>query len=166
LVDQLDPRTNEWWKRVEELVLALGTCCSSRTEVLTRHLRLRGRAPSRALPSSDAPNQHSTLLHRIAHAASPFVPQLRWSYVISLHPVKKYHHHAHFGCSIESENHFTVIGVPPQGKRTPRIMSTTPSDTEPKAQESVPATSAAQQSDNIAHALAGAGGGLLAMTLT
>ncbi|KIX09810.1 uncharacterized protein Z518_00891 [Rhinocladiella mackenziei CBS 650.93] len=29
-----------------------------------------------------------------------------------------------------------------------------------------PATSAAQQSDNIAHALAGAGGGLLAMTLT
>ncbi len=45
-------------------------------------------------------------------------------------------------------------------------MSTTPSDAEPKAQEPVPATSAAQQSDNIAHALAGAGGGLLAMTLT
>lgn len=32
--------------------------------------------------------------------------------------------------------------------------------------EPAPATSAAQQSDNIAHALAGAGGGLLAMTLT
>ncbi|KAL8637233.1 MAG: hypothetical protein Q9228_005473 [Teloschistes exilis] len=29
-----------------------------------------------------------------------------------------------------------------------------------------PATSAAQQGDNIAHALAGAGGGLLSMTLT
>ena len=32
--------------------------------------------------------------------------------------------------------------------------------------EAVPATSAAQQSDNIAHALAGAGGGLAAMALT
>lgn len=32
--------------------------------------------------------------------------------------------------------------------------------------EATPATSAAQQGDNIAHALAGAGGGLLAMTLT
>lgn len=30
----------------------------------------------------------------------------------------------------------------------------------------VPASSTAQQSDNIAHALAGAGGGLLSMTLT
>ncbi|ERF76522.1 hypothetical protein EPUS_08914 [Endocarpon pusillum Z07020] len=48
-------------------------------------------------------------------------------------------------------------------------MSRTPSDAQPKAEEPVPATSAtsaAQQSDNIAHALAGAGGGLLAMTLT
>ncbi|KAF7510261.1 hypothetical protein GJ744_006957 [Endocarpon pusillum] len=45
-------------------------------------------------------------------------------------------------------------------------MSKTPSDAQPKAEEPVPATSAAQQSDNIAHALAGAGGGLLAMTLT
>jgi adenine nucleotide transporter 17 len=34
------------------------------------------------------------------------------------------------------------------------------------SREATPATSAAQQSDNIAHALAGAGGGLLAMTLT
>jgi solute carrier family 25 (peroxisomal adenine nucleotide transporter), member 17 len=45
-------------------------------------------------------------------------------------------------------------------------MATKPNDVEPKAQGPVPATSAAQQSDNIAHALAGAGGGLLAMTLT
>lgn len=30
----------------------------------------------------------------------------------------------------------------------------------------VPVSSTAQQSDNIAHALAGAGGGLLSMTLT
>lgn len=34
------------------------------------------------------------------------------------------------------------------------------------SREATPATSAAQQTDNIAHALAGAGGGLLAMTLT
>lgn len=34
------------------------------------------------------------------------------------------------------------------------------------ARQAAPATSAAQQGDNIAHALAGAGGGLLAMTLT
>ena len=34
------------------------------------------------------------------------------------------------------------------------------------SREATSATSAAQQSDNIAHALAGAGGGLLAMTLT
>lgn len=49
-------------------------------------------------------------------------------------------------------------------------MSTTPSDTRPQAQQNtVPSSfssSAAQQSDNIAHALAGAGGGLLATTLT
>jgi solute carrier family 25 (peroxisomal adenine nucleotide transporter), member 17 len=45
-------------------------------------------------------------------------------------------------------------------------MATRTSDVEARAQESVAATSAAQQSDNIAHALAGAGGGLLAMTLT
>lgn len=32
--------------------------------------------------------------------------------------------------------------------------------------EAVPASSTAQQSDNIAHALAGAGGGLLSMALT
>ena len=32
--------------------------------------------------------------------------------------------------------------------------------------QTTPATSAAQQGDNIAHALAGAGGGLLSMTLT
>ena len=43
-------------------------------------------------------------------------------------------------------------------------MSNTPS----KASSEVPmsATSTAQQGDNIAHALAGAGGGLLSMTLT
>ncbi|EXJ92240.1 hypothetical protein A1O3_00790 [Capronia epimyces CBS 606.96] len=34
------------------------------------------------------------------------------------------------------------------------------------SRDATPATSAAQQGDNIAHALAGAGGGLLAMTLT
>ena len=34
------------------------------------------------------------------------------------------------------------------------------------SRDATPATTAAQQSDNIAHALAGAGGGLLAMTLT
>lgn len=34
------------------------------------------------------------------------------------------------------------------------------------SRDATPATSAAQQTDNIAHALAGAGGGLLAMTLT
>lgn len=43
------------------------------------------------------------------------------------------------------------------------------SPVKPSAHQSnaaVPATSAAQQGDNIAHALAGAGGGLLSMTLT
>lgn len=35
-----------------------------------------------------------------------------------------------------------------------------------KPREQLQATSAAQQGDNIAHALAGAGGGLLSMTLT
>ena len=35
-----------------------------------------------------------------------------------------------------------------------------------EAQVAAPASSAAQQGDNIAHALAGAGGGLLSMTLT
>lgn len=34
------------------------------------------------------------------------------------------------------------------------------------SRDATPATSAAQQSDNIAHALAGAGGGIIAMTLT
>ena len=34
------------------------------------------------------------------------------------------------------------------------------------SRDATPATSAAQQTDNIAHALAGAGGGLIAMTLT
>ena len=46
------------------------------------------------------------------------------------------------------------------------VMATKPGKVESEAQGSVAATSAAQQSDNIAHALAGAGGGLLAMTLT
>ena len=32
--------------------------------------------------------------------------------------------------------------------------------------QSVPTSTAAQQSDNVAHALAGAGGGLLSMALT
>jgi adenine nucleotide transporter 17 len=47
------------------------------------------------------------------------------------------------------------------------------SQTQEKAQEkliestsSVPQSTAAQQSDNVAHALAGAGGGLLSMALT
>jgi solute carrier family 25 (peroxisomal adenine nucleotide transporter), member 17 len=34
------------------------------------------------------------------------------------------------------------------------------------AVESAPVTTAVQQSDNVAHALAGAGGGLLSMALT
>lgn len=45
-------------------------------------------------------------------------------------------------------------------------MSTIRGEAELMVEASVPATSVAQQSDNIAHALAGAGGGLLAMTLT
>lgn len=47
------------------------------------------------------------------------------------------------------------------------------SQTQEKAQEklaestqSAPTSAAAQQSDNVAHALAGAGGGLLSMALT
>ena len=44
-------------------------------------------------------------------------------------------------------------------------MSTPNTDNKAQAQ-AVAATSAAQQSDNIAHALAGAGGGLLSMALT
>ncbi len=36
----------------------------------------------------------------------------------------------------------------------------------PSAQEASVPAAAAQQADNIAHALAGAGGGLLSMTLT
>ena len=36
----------------------------------------------------------------------------------------------------------------------------------PNKEAMAPATSAAQHGDNIAHALAGAGGGLLSMTLT
>ena len=43
-------------------------------------------------------------------------------------------------------------------------MSDNKSSTESK--EILPASSTAQQGDNIAHALAGAGGGLLSMTLT
>ena len=35
-----------------------------------------------------------------------------------------------------------------------------------QARETIPASSTVQQGDNIAHALAGAGGGLLSMTLT
>jgi adenine nucleotide transporter 17 len=47
-----------------------------------------------------------------------------------------------------------------QSSQTSGPVNTIPS------RDPTPATSAAQQSDNIAHALAGAGGGLLAMTLT
>lgn len=47
-----------------------------------------------------------------------------------------------------------------QASQTSGPVNTIPS------RDATPATSAAQQSDNIAHALAGAGGGLLAMTLT
>ena len=43
-------------------------------------------------------------------------------------------------------------------------MSDTRVKNEPK--NVAPASSAAQQGDNIAHALAGAGGGILSMTLT
>lgn len=45
-------------------------------------------------------------------------------------------------------------------------MSGAPGHSEAQAEEPMRATAAGQQSDNIAHALAGAGGGLLAMTLT
>lgn len=51
-----------------------------------------------------------------------------------------------------------------------QLKDTAPSPTEGDLDQQSPSasvpTSAAQQSDNIAHALAGAGGGLLAMTLT
>ena len=53
------------------------------------------------------------------------------------------------------------------------IIAENMSQTQEKAQEkliestsSVPQSTAAQQSDNVAHALAGAGGGLLSMALT
>jgi hypothetical protein len=54
-----------------------------------------------------------------------------------------------------------------------RVESTSTMAQQEKAQEklaestsSVPTSTAAQQSDNVAHALAGAGGGLLSMALT
>jgi hypothetical protein len=40
------------------------------------------------------------------------------------------------------------------------------SSAKPLAADSPPATAAAQQSDNVAHALAGAGGGILSTALT
>src|ERR1700759_3512293 len=54
----------------------------------------------------------------------------------------------------------TAGEIDQQSSQSPGPVNTLPS------REATPATSAAQQSDNIAHALAGAGGGLLAMTLT
>jgi solute carrier family 25 (peroxisomal adenine nucleotide transporter), member 17 len=45
-------------------------------------------------------------------------------------------------------------------------MAPSPSKIAQESTESAPATSVAQQGDNIAHALAGAGGGLLSMILT
>ena len=56
-----------------------------------------------------------------------------------------------------------IAPTPTEGdldNESPGPVNTTPS------RDPTPATSAAQQSDNIAHALAGAGGGLIAMTLT
>jgi adenine nucleotide transporter 17 len=45
-------------------------------------------------------------------------------------------------------------------------MSTTTKSTAGESTQPLPATAAAQQSDNVAHALAGAGGGLLSMAVT
>lgn len=58
-----------------------------------------------------------------------------------------------------------IAPYPPKGDTPPSSSPSGPVNTLP-SREATPATSAAQQSDNIAHALAGAGGGLLAMTLT
>jgi solute carrier family 25 (peroxisomal adenine nucleotide transporter), member 17 len=60
----------------------------------------------------------------------------------------------------------TTAPTPTEGDLSQQSSQTAgPVNTLP-SREATPATSAAQQSDNIAHALAGAGGGLLAMTLT
>jgi adenine nucleotide transporter 17 len=45
-------------------------------------------------------------------------------------------------------------------------MATTTKSTAGESTQPLPATAAAQQSDNVAHALAGAGGGLLSMAVT
>ena len=45
-------------------------------------------------------------------------------------------------------------------------MAQSAANTAQKSTENPPVTSVAQQGDNIAHALAGAGGGLLSMALT
>ncbi|RMZ84056.1 hypothetical protein DV737_g1273, partial [Chaetothyriales sp. CBS 132003] len=58
----------------------------------------------------------------------------------------------------------TTADVPKGGAAVAAMSTTTTSTT--TAAPSTAASAAAQQSDNIAHALAGAGGGLLAMTLT
>ena len=52
--------------------------------------------------------------------------------------------------------------MPPPATDNVSAMATSSATSE----ATVPATSASQQGDNIAHALAGAGGGLLSMTLT
>ncbi len=64
----------------------------------------------------------------------------------------------HFRNAIRNQHQnppFTSFSIPPTMAQ--------PSST---ASETAPASAVAQQGDNIAHALAGAGGGLLSMTLT
>jgi solute carrier family 25 (peroxisomal adenine nucleotide transporter), member 17 len=58
-----------------------------------------------------------------------------------------------------------IAPYPTEGHTSAKAASSGPVNIVP-SRDATPATSAAQQSDNIAHALAGAGGGLLAMTLT
>ena len=58
-----------------------------------------------------------------------------------------------------------IAPVPTEGDAVSSTESSVPTQTL-QSRDPTPATSAAQQSDNIAHALAGAGGGLIAMTLT
>ena len=59
----------------------------------------------------------------------------------------------------------SIAPYPTEGDAEQSSLQSGPVNTIP-SRDPTPATSAAQQSDNIAHALAGAGGGLVAMTLT
>jgi hypothetical protein len=68
------------------------------------------------------------------------------------------HHYCHH-CYLYPPPHFVSATMPAisQEKAQQKLAEST---------ASVPASTTAQQSDNVAHALAGAGGGLLSMALT